>query len=440
VREDRFGLPVSTKSARALALYVEAVDRMLSANAGAEALLAQAVAADPGFALAHIALARNAQLYGRVDEARSGAARASACADGVSERERRHVAALTFSIRGEWTRAMAALEAHLHEFPRDALVLSLALGVYGLIAFSGRPDHHQAQRALLEGLATRWGEDWWFLGYLGWSHVETDDPAGGAEIVERALALNPRNAHAAHARIHAYVELGETGPGVEFLTSWLRDYDAAAQLHCHLNWHLALFELDLGAPERALERYLATMRPAAANCAPMAMLADAASFLWRCGLYDAGPRPMPWAEVAEIAEQRFPRAGLGFADLHVAMAAAAAGDALGLERRIEALRRLDAEGKLPQGAVIPALCRGLGAYARGDYEEAARVLDAAMTDLPRVAGSHAQREVFEDTLIAALLGCGQVERARHLLARRLARRPRARDTTLLAAASLKLGR
>jgi hypothetical protein len=32
-----------------------------------------------------------------------------------------------------------------------------------------------------------------------------------------------------------------------------------------------------------------------------------------------------------------------------------------------------------------------------------------------------------------LLGCGRVERARHLLARRLARRPRAQDTIWLAA-------
>ncbi len=124
---DRFGLPVTTSSAPALALYVEGVDRMLSANAGAEALLSQALAIDPEFALAHIALARTAQLYGRMEEARSAAARASACSPGLSERERRHVEALSFSINGEPVRAMAAVDAHLEQFPRDALVLSLAL-------------------------------------------------------------------------------------------------------------------------------------------------------------------------------------------------------------------------------------------------------------------------------------------------------------------------
>jgi tetratricopeptide (TPR) repeat protein len=429
---DRFDLPVTTPSARALALYIEGIDLLLSANAGAEARFREALAIDPDFALAHIALARNAQLYGRMGEARTVAARAvECCARSGAPRERGHVEALALAINGMPEQALAALMVHLRGFPRDGLALSMALGVYGLIAFSGRPDHHEAQRALLESLAPHWGEDWWFLGYLGWSHVETCDPSGGAEILERALALNPRNAHGVHARTHARVELGQASAGVAFLEAWLPAYDPSAQLHCHLNWHLALFELDLGAPERAFARYISTMRPGIAQCAPLATLADAASFLWRCGLYGVDPKDPPWSEVAALAEQSFPRAGLAFADLHAAMASAACGDSAGLERRIDTLGKLDSERKLPQGAVIPSLCRGLGSYARGDYEEAATILDAAMTDLTRVAGSHAQREVFEDTLIAACLKCGRTERARGLLAVRLGRRPRAQDSRWL---------
>jgi Tfp pilus assembly protein PilF len=432
---DRFGLTVTTRSARALSLYVEAVDRILSANAGAEALLSEAVALDPGFALAHVALARNAQLYGRMDEARGAAARAAACVGGASERERRHIQALTLSINGEASKAMAAVEAHVRADPRDALVLSLALGVYGLLAFSGRPDHHEAQRALLESLAPHWGEDWWFLGYLGWSHVETGDPSAGGEIVERALALNPRNAHAAHARTHARVELGEAAEGVAFLLEWLGDYDPAAQLHCHLHWHLALFELDLGDSEQALARYEATMRPAVAQCAPMATLADVASFLWRCSLYGVGSRPLPWEDVAEFAERRFPRAGLAFADLHAVMVEVATQAGAELDRRLSELEARDAESRLPQGRVVPLICRGLAAFARGAHAEAADLLATAMPNLTRIAGSHAQREVFEDTLIAALLRCGRLEPARRLLAQRLARRPRVQDTVWMAAAA-----
>ena len=54
---DRFGLPLTAASPVAVEDYVAAVDLILSANTGAEALLDRALAADPDFALAHIARA-----------------------------------------------------------------------------------------------------------------------------------------------------------------------------------------------------------------------------------------------------------------------------------------------------------------------------------------------------------------------------------------------
>jgi hypothetical protein len=81
--------------------------------------------------------------------------------------------------------------------------------------------------------------------------------------------------------------------------------------------------------------------------------------------------------------------------------------------------------------VVPTICRSLGAYARGEYSEAATLLDRAMPDLTRIAGSHAQREVFEDTLIAACLQSGKHARAREVLTARLGRRPRAQDRSWL---------
>ncbi|MGH7402528.1 MAG: tetratricopeptide repeat protein, partial [Candidatus Rokuibacteriota bacterium] len=62
--QDRYGLPLSTSSAAAGA-YVEGVDRFLAAQAAAEECFDRAVAADPGFALAHIGRARCLQLQGR---------------------------------------------------------------------------------------------------------------------------------------------------------------------------------------------------------------------------------------------------------------------------------------------------------------------------------------------------------------------------------------
>src|ERR1700686_4970072 len=296
--EDRFGLPLTTQSAQAAESYDRAVDLLLSANTGGEALLDAALAADPEFALAHIARARLCQMQARMPEAKDAAAKARALQDLVSRREQGTIEVVALAVDGAGPQAMARLEAHVAAYPRDALALSLALGVFGLLGFSGRLDHHEAQLALLERLAPRWDEDWWFLTYLGWARIETGDVAAGAREVERALALNPHNAFAAHARAHGYYEAGDAEAGAAFIESWLPGYDRKSQLHCHLSWHLALFELARGQPERARALYEDAIRPAVSHAPPLFNLADAASFLWRWPIYgERPPLAAQWREV-----------------------------------------------------------------------------------------------------------------------------------------------
>jgi len=210
----------------------------------------------------------------------------------------------------------------------------------------------------------------------------------------------------------------------------------AGQLHCHLSWHLALFELARGNTERARAIYLGNIRPSVAQAAPMLVLADSASFLWRWRFYGAVPSlDQEWAEVAAHAPRHFPQASLAFADLHAALAEAATGDDDGLQFRIAGLQRLARDGRLPPGEAALALCSGAAALGRGDNAEAARILESTLTDLPRIGGSHAQREVFEDSLIVAYLRSGQSAKAALLLRARLGRRPAARDDAWLALCS-----
>ena len=169
----------------------------------------------------------------------------------VTAREQRHIDAIALAVEGAATEALALVRTHAAEYPRDALPLSLALEVFGLLGFSGQRDHHEMQLALVEELAPYWGDDWWFLGYLGWAYIETGEVALGTRLVERSLAANPRNAHAAHQRVHGFFELGDAAGGAGFVEAWLKDYDRAGHLHCHLSWHLALFELARGNVERA---------------------------------------------------------------------------------------------------------------------------------------------------------------------------------------------
>jgi tetratricopeptide (TPR) repeat protein len=431
--KDRFDLPVTAASQQACDNYVAGVDLLLSASPGAEERFAAAIAADPEFALAHIARARLLQLQARLPEARQAAARAQASSNRASTREVCHINAIALAVAGSAAEALAAVRAHASEYPRDALPLSLALGVFGLLGFSGRIDHHEAQLALLQELAPFWGEDWWFLGYLGWAHIETGQVDTGTALVERSLAGNPRNAHAAHQRVHGFFEARDANGGAAFLETWLPDYERAGHLHCHLSWHLALFELARGNPERARAIYLDSIRPSVAQSAPMLSLADAASFLWRWKVYGIVPEmDREWLEVFAHARRHFPRASLAFADVHAGFVEAAIQDVEAVRSRVAGLRELADEDRLPPGRMAAALCEGAAALARSDYAQAARVLEAVLAELPRIGGSHAQREVFEDSLIIAYLRAGQSGKAAALLRARLQRRPSSRDNEWMA--------
>ena len=105
--KDRFDLPVTCNSAPAVDDYVAAVDLLLAAWSGAEARLDRALAADPDFALAHIARARLLQLQARIPEAKAEAALAQSLADRITAREHRHIEAIAQSINGAADNALA---------------------------------------------------------------------------------------------------------------------------------------------------------------------------------------------------------------------------------------------------------------------------------------------------------------------------------------------
>src|SRR5436309_2960687 len=85
----------------------------MTAAPGDAAQLARALAADPGFALAHAALARARFLMADVPGARESAARARELAANATPRERAHVDALCLAIEGKPVEALAATRVHL---------------------------------------------------------------------------------------------------------------------------------------------------------------------------------------------------------------------------------------------------------------------------------------------------------------------------------------
>src|SRR5262249_54221089 len=126
---------------------------------------------------------------------------------------------------------------------------------------------------------------------------------------------------------------------------------------------------------------------------------------------------------AAFATRSFPHIGLGFTDAHCAVAFAAAGDTHALEQRVAPLRRGDAEGHLLTGSVLPPVAEAFGAFPPGDWGRGVRLLEPEVERFVRIGGSRAQRDLFENTLLAAYLRAGREEDATSFLERRLDRQP-----------------
>ncbi|MBT5850998.1 MAG: tetratricopeptide repeat protein, partial [Acidimicrobiaceae bacterium] len=138
--QDRYGLEVTTSSEEACNAYVAAVDRVLAADGHVENVLATAIQADPSFALAHAAIGRQHHLMGRGKDARAALETATNLAASATVREQQHVEILRNIVTGQIPTSFELTQEHLTDYPRDALVLAPACGVFGTIGFSGRID------------------------------------------------------------------------------------------------------------------------------------------------------------------------------------------------------------------------------------------------------------------------------------------------------------
>ena len=436
---DRYGMPLTTNSQTALAHYAEGLDLALSQNFGAEEAFARAAEADEGFALAHAGKAFMEFIRIAVPEARASAEAAVKLSSGLSRRERGHTDAVSKFVNGQNHAATAAAQEHLKEFPLDSMMLRLVQRLYiqGCVG-AGIADYPPRFYQLMTEAAPAYGEDWAFMGQYAWANHEIGKMGEGLSLAERSLDLNPANAVAAHSVAHVYYEMSQDDEGAAFLGGWLDDYDRRSTYRVHLSWHQALFELALGRYNQALGWYEKDIRPSVQDLKYTA-LADSASLVWRMKIYGDTAPQAPWSELIELAAPAAARPGPSFRDAHAALAFTAAGDDESFGKLVDGLQAMaDGGDACAREATLP-LIKGIGAFGRGDYAEAVQLMEPVYPQLTRVGGSHAQRLVFEDTLLEAYLRAEEFEKATDMLRERLARRESPRELYWLARAQAGQG-
>ncbi len=413
---DRYDLSLSTSSVTARDAYIQGCDLALTLYPGAVQAFDRAIAADPGFAMAHAGKTQVLMREGNVTAARSALAEAARLAPHLPAREASHIAFFDLVFAGKTDVAIAALHEHLSAWPRDALVVASAANPNGLIGASGRIGQKHQISELMDWLAPHYGDDPWFMAYHAMALSEDGQLAVARRKIERSVAMKPNNAHGAHGFAHICYESGDPDTARDYLSPWLTTYPRDGFFYGHLSWHLSLCELQAANWTQALHLYRDAITLDQHSGGPQQKMSDATAFLWRSEL--AGhPRDVDaWQEMHSYANSALPQPGSGLADLHVVLAQAVVGnDSIALDSRAAQIEHLARESRYPSGSYLPALSRGFVAFERGDFAAAIEAFAPLTGDNERIGGSRAQHDLIEFTLLKAYLEAGRLEEARSLI-------------------------
>ena len=178
---------------------------------------------------------------------------------------------------------------------------------------------------------------------------------------------------------------------------------------------MALGHLAAGDAAAAYRLFRDAFSPDVHSGPPRGKLNDAVSFLWRWELAGHPRDADAWRMMHDFAKSAFPRAGLAFSDLHIALAQAVAGDEAELERRARQMDELARKGRYPSGPLVPAVSRGFAAFERQRFSAVIDVLKPIAGELERIGGSRAQLDLVEFTLLKAYVSADRPDDARRTL-------------------------
>ncbi|CAE6823453.1 MULTISPECIES: tetratricopeptide repeat protein [Paraburkholderia] len=423
--KDAQGLRVTASNESAAAL-----DRAISDYFGWKGdpvgRLQEAVDQDSDFGLGSSAIASLFLLGGfRGDHPRVvGALKAAESAStGATSREIRHLAAASTLAAGRTANAIALWESILLDHPTDALALRFAHDGYFCLGQS------LSIRDSIARVLPHWdpqGENYGYvLGLYAFGLEEAGDLRRAEKVAHAAIARNEEDGWAIHAVAHVFETESRHSEGIAFLQATHPAWRRAHALAVHNGWHLAVYLIEEGRCDEVLADYDQHVAPKLADDF-LLNLVDASSLLWRLELAgaDVGER---WVPLAAQWLTHVDDHALVFNDLHIALAVSRAGNRLGVERLRRSLDRYTRDGQGDNRSVTAEVGRrlidGVLAFAAGEYDRAVEFLLPVRYSAIRIGGSHAQRDLIAQTLIAAAERAEQPGLTRALLAERVSARP-----------------
>lgn len=402
----------STNSSASVAAFEEAVFAVAAHRPALEAMKA-CLGADEnlvaGLALKGLGLAllgkaedfANSRAY--LGKVRSAIKRV----DGGTGFESTLAEALEFASRGQMKAAAGRLEARVQNEPQDFLCLKLANAFRFM---NGEPEKMlSATSKTLSAVGPQHPAYGFILGLHAFGLEETGAFAAAEQIGRLAVRYESADAWAVHAVAHVMEMDGRTGEGAHWLARSRPLWPLCNNFGFHLAWHLALFQIEEGQSDAALDLYDREIRPAQTD--DFRDMANAVSMLWRLEQLgvDVGDR---WHGLREIAFNRRTDTSYVFASLHYLLALIGAGDRDGAVDLVENLRLSSAANDDEDQARVAdevgiavaeaILCLHGGKQPGKSFGELALELNA-------IGGSRAQRDVFMRTLMLSAAESGAAD-------------------------------
>jgi tetratricopeptide (TPR) repeat protein len=349
------------------------------------------------------------------DKARPHLLRAQAAATAATRREQMIVAALAAWIDDDVPLAMQLCDDIAGGFPRDLVMVKI--NQYLNFNLGRFPQMLRAAEAVYD--ANR--DVAYMHGMVAFAYEQCHLMEEAEAAAREALHRQRKEPWAQHALAHVMLTQGRIDEGSRFLEGARETWDGLNSfLSTHLWWHLALFYISQGREQAVLDLYDRHVWGVAKHYSQDQI--GAVSLLARLELAGAsvGER---WRDIGEWLAARGPDTTQPFLTVQYLYGLARAErpevDDMMAAIRERARTAPEYAGRAWREAALP-LSEGLLAHARGDYPEAETKLSPAIAALPLLGGSHAQRDLFEQMRIDAVMRTGGWTAAQQLLEQRRA--------------------
>ncbi|GGB47084.1 tetratricopeptide repeat protein 38 family protein [Roseibium aquae] len=422
---DQFGYEVTVASEACLEAWNATVLAFLAHSKHTPVKLDAALQADPDFALAQSVRGLFCLLLGRREMFAAArdcltTARRAALERDATPREQAVIEALSAWLDGWPARAADLLDAALVSAPRDALLVKLVHAIRFVLGDArGMRTSIETVLPAHDPTLPTYG---YMLGCKAFCLEENGEYRAAEALGRQGLEYAPDDAWGLHAVAHVHDMTGRSEEGIAWLERHPDGWAHCNNFGYHVWWHLALMYLDQGDIQRVMALYDSEIRLDKTD--DYRDISNAASLLARLELegVNVGAR---WEELALLSDKRAEDGCNVFADLHYLLALVNGGRRMGTERLLASMQRqTEAGGDLAPVFEKAGLPAGLGLeqFRLGNYGSAFMYLRKARADLPRIGGSHAQRDVFERLTIDAGMRAGLFEDAKALLQERARKR------------------